>query len=226
MASPSSSNVDSLNSSSRLPTSAPSSPPQADDFDNAKMALTSTFTEQQMLTEEKKAKAENTRAEAKRLAQRRKRKVQLSPQERARKAKELDELLRKSKIFSDILTQKTKALGRVGRDFDNRALTDAGLELKQQPKIMSGGTMRDYQLEGLTWMYEICLQGLSGILADEMGLGSCSSCHFTRIVFHKLTEHRKNYPGYFPSRIAQRAGELLRPSPSNCTVKYLVELAG
>ncbi|KAI2619917.1 SNF2 family N-terminal domain-containing protein [Hypoxylon sp. NC1633] len=135
------------------------------------MAVASTFSEQQMLTEEKKARAENTRAEAKRLAQRRKRKVQLSPQERARKAKELDELLRKSKIFSDILTQKTKALGRVGRDFDNQALADAGLELKQQPKIMNGGTMRDYQLEGLTWMYEICLQGLSGILADEMGLG-------------------------------------------------------
>ena len=31
--------------------------------------------------------------------------------------------------------------------------------------------MRDYQLEGLTWMYEICSQGMSGILADEMGLG-------------------------------------------------------
>ncbi|KAI0520811.1 SNF2 family N-terminal domain-containing protein [Xylaria bambusicola] len=131
-----------------------------------------TFTEQQMLTEEKKAQAENTRAEAKRLAARRKRKkTELSPQERARKAKELDELLRKSKIFSDILTQKTKALGRVGRDFDNQALADAGLALKDQPKIMSGGTMRDYQLEGLTWMYEICLQGMSGILADEMGLG-------------------------------------------------------
>ncbi|RYP48917.1 hypothetical protein DL768_005279 [Monosporascus sp. mg162] len=137
------------------------------------MGITSTFTEQQMLTEEKKAKAENTRAEANRLAQARKRrkKVQLSPQEKARKAKELDELLRKSSIFSDILTQKTKALGRVGRDFDNQALADAGLELKRQPKIMTGGTMRDYQLEGLTWMYEICLQGLSGILADEMGLG-------------------------------------------------------
>jgi len=36
---------------------------------------------------------------------------------------------------------------------------------------MKNGTMRDYQLEGLTWMYEICLQGMSGILADEMGLG-------------------------------------------------------
>ncbi|KAI0856639.1 SNF2 family N-terminal domain-containing protein [Xylaria cubensis] len=136
------------------------------------MGITSTFTDQQMLTEEKKARAENTRAEAKRLAARRKRKkVELSPQEKARKAKELEELLRKSKVFSDILTQKTKALGRVGRDFDNQALADAGLELKKQPKIMSGGTMRDYQLEGLTWMYEICLQGMSGILADEMGLG-------------------------------------------------------
>ncbi|KAI1498661.1 SNF2 family N-terminal domain-containing protein [Biscogniauxia marginata] len=137
------------------------------------MGAHSAFHEQQMLTEEKKARAENTRAEAKRLAQARKRrkKVQLSSEERARKAKELDELLRKSKVFSDILTQKTKALGRVGRDFDNQALADAGLELKQQPKIMSGGTMRDYQLEGLTWMYEICVQGMSGILADEMGLG-------------------------------------------------------
>lgn len=171
MASTSSSDVDSIRSSSRLPTSVPSSPPPADDPDSLKMGLTSTFTQQQMLTEEKKARAENTRAEAKRLASRRKRKVQLSPQERARKAKELDELLRKSKVFSDILTQKTKALGRVGRDFGNQALADAGLQLKQQPKIMSGGTMRDYQLEGLTWMYEICLQGLSGILADEMGLG-------------------------------------------------------
>ncbi|KAI0165615.1 SNF2 family N-terminal domain-containing protein [Xylariaceae sp. FL1272] len=131
----------------------------------------STFTQQQMLNEEKKAKAENTRAEAKRLAARKPRKVQLSPQERAKKAKELDELLRKSKIFSEILTSKTKALGRVGRDFDNQALADAGLELKEQPKIMSGGRMRDYQIEGLTWMYEICLQGMSGILADEMGLG-------------------------------------------------------
>ncbi|KAI1373862.1 SNF2 family N-terminal domain-containing protein [Hypoxylon crocopeplum] len=173
MASPSSSSdADTLHSSSRLPTSVPSSPPQVDDLDSVKMSLPSTFTEQQMLTEEKKARAENTIAEAKRLAARRKRtKVQLSPQERVRKAKELDELLRKSKVFSDILTQKTKALGRVGRDFNNQALADAGLELKQQPKIMNGGTMRDYQLEGLTWMYEICLQGLSGILADEMGLG-------------------------------------------------------
>ncbi|KAI0466812.1 SNF2 family N-terminal domain-containing protein [Xylaria cf. heliscus] len=175
MASSPSSDVDSHSSPSRRSSSAtspPSSPPPAEAHKSSKMGITSTFTDQQMLTEEKKARAENTRAEAKRLAARRKRKkIELSPQEKARKAKELNELLRKSKVFSDILTQKTKALGRVGRDFDNQALADAGLELKKQPKIMSGGTMRDYQLEGLTWMYEICLQGMSGILADEMGLG-------------------------------------------------------
>ncbi|KAI1150638.1 SNF2 family N-terminal domain-containing protein [Nemania diffusa] len=175
MASSPSSDTDPRTSPSRRSSSAsspPSSPPPSEDLNPTKMAITSTFTEQQMLTEEKKARAENTRAEAKRLAARRKRKkIELSPQEKARKVKELDELLRKSKVFSDILTQKTKALGRVGRDFDNHALADAGVELKKQPKIMSGGTMRDYQLEGLTWMYEICLQGMSGILADEMGLG-------------------------------------------------------
>jgi ATP-dependent DNA helicase len=144
------------------------------------MAATSSFNEDHLLTEEKKARAENTRAEAKRLARNRRNrnKIQLSPQERAAKAKELDELLRKSNIFSELLTKKTKALGRVGRDFNNQALADAGLELKKQPKIMTGGTMRDYQLEGLTWMYEICLQGLSGILADEMGLGSFSKPNF------------------------------------------------
>ncbi|KAI1172695.1 SNF2 family N-terminal domain-containing protein [Nemania sp. FL0916] len=175
MAASSSSETDPRTSPSHRSSSAstpPSSPPAAEDHNTAKMAVASKFTEQQMLTEEKKARAENTRAEAKRLAARRRRnKILLSPEERSRKAKELDELLRKSKIFSDILTQKTKALGRIGRDFDNQALADAGLELKKQPKIMSGGTMRDYQLEGLTWMYEICLQGMSGILADEMGLG-------------------------------------------------------
>ena len=157
------------------------------------MATTSTFGDEHMLTEEKKARAENTRAEAKRLAQIRnkRKKSQISPQERAARAKELDELLRKSKIFSDILTKKTKALGRVGRDFDNQALAEAGLELKPQPKIMTGGTMRDYQLEGLTWMYEICLQGLSGILADEMGLGwycHCQAC----MRFTNTAKHRKN----------------------------------
>jgi ATP-dependent DNA helicase len=75
------------------------------------------------------------------------------------------------KAFSDILTKKTQVLGRVGSGFDGKVLGEHDLEMAEQPKIMTGGTMRDYQLEGLTWMYEICQQGMSGILADEMGLG-------------------------------------------------------
>lgn len=175
MGSDSSSDLDSALSQppSHPSTSAPSSPSATDDSDHAKMGNASNFATEHMLTEEKKARAENTRAEAKRLAlaRGRRKKADLSSSERAAKAKELDELLRKSSVFSDILTQKTKALGRVGRDFDNQTLADAGVELKKQPKIMTGGVMRDYQLEGLTWMFEIMLQGMSGILADEMGLG-------------------------------------------------------
>lgn len=179
----SSSDLDSSRSKSprAISASAQSSPPLPEDLHSDKMAAASQFATEHMLTEEKKARDENTRAEAKRLAQARKRrkKAELSPKERAAKAKELDELLRKSSIFSEILTKKTQALGRVGRDFDNQALTDAGVELKKQPKIMTGGTMRDYQLEGLTWMYEIMLQGMSGILADEMGLGTFSTFLFS-----------------------------------------------
>ncbi|ETS82652.1 hypothetical protein PFICI_04528 [Pestalotiopsis fici W106-1] len=176
MGSDSSSDLDSSLSHppSRPPTSAATSPSTTGDSDHAKMGSMSNFATEHMLTEEKKARAENTRAEAKRLAtlaRSRRKKEELSHSERAQKAKELDELLRKSSVFSDILTQKTKALGRVGRNFDNQTLTDAGVELKKQPKIMTGGVMRDYQLEGLTWMFEIMLQGMSGILADEMGLG-------------------------------------------------------
>jgi len=43
--------------------------------------------------------------------------------------------------------------------------------LLQQPSIISGGTLRPYQLEGLNWMIRLQENGLNGVLADEMGLG-------------------------------------------------------
>jgi SWI/SNF-related matrix-associated actin-dependent regulator of chromatin subfamily A member 5 len=43
--------------------------------------------------------------------------------------------------------------------------------LLKQPASVTGGTMRDYQLEGLNWMISLHENGLNGILADEMGLG-------------------------------------------------------
>eukprot|EP00917_Polyrhabdina_sp_WS-2016_P011193 GHVP01024750.1.p1 GENE.GHVP01024750.1~~GHVP01024750.1.p1 ORF type:complete len:970 (+),score=210.15 GHVP01024750.1:736-3645(+) len=42
----------------------------------------------------------------------------------------------------------------------------------EQPKILEEGLyLKDYQLDGLTWLVSLYNNGLNGILADEMGLG-------------------------------------------------------
>ncbi|MCJ1448060.1 MAG: hypothetical protein MMC23_008573 [Stictis urceolatum] len=45
------------------------------------------------------------------------------------------------------------------------------LRSANQPKELTGGIMRNYQLEGLFWLRTLYENGLNGILADEMGLG-------------------------------------------------------
>ncbi|KAK4069202.1 hypothetical protein Trihar35433_5781 [Trichoderma harzianum] len=171
MANTSTSEVDSIMSNSRTPpTTAPSTPP-ADPFDDqGDVGLV----DEDIIKEEAKARLANAAVEEKRratlLKQRRKKKAETKA-EREAKARELDELLQKSAAFSDILTKKTQVLGRVGSSLDGKKLGEHNLQMAAQPKCMVGGTMREYQLEGLTWMYEICSQGMSGILADEMGLG-------------------------------------------------------
>jgi len=44
-------------------------------------------------------------------------------------------------------------------------------EIKEQPKLIKGGTLKSYQLIGLNWMVSLYNNNLNGILADEMGLG-------------------------------------------------------
>jgi ATP-dependent DNA helicase len=43
--------------------------------------------------------------------------------------------------------------------------------LLSQPKCMTGGTLKEYQLTGFRWLTGLWENGLNGILADEMGLG-------------------------------------------------------
>lgn len=43
--------------------------------------------------------------------------------------------------------------------------------ITQQPSILSGGTLKEYQIKGLQWMISLYNNRLNGILADEMGLG-------------------------------------------------------
>lgn len=173
---------------SRLPESAPSSPPDTEcnmDF--------VTGEEKEMLEEEKRAHAANEITEERRrkLALKKKKEQYETKQEREMKAAQLEELLKKSAAFSNILTKKTEVLGRVGSGFDGKALGDHDLSMAQQPKSMINGIMRPYQLEGLTWMMEICQQGMSGILADEMGLGKT----IQTISLIALLREQENYLG-------------------------------
>ena len=41
----------------------------------------------------------------------------------------------------------------------------------RQPALITGCTMREYQIVGTEWLISLWEQGLNGILADEMGLG-------------------------------------------------------
>ncbi|CUM65456.1 uncharacterized protein PRCAT00003095001 [Priceomyces carsonii] len=47
---------------------------------------------------------------------------------------------------------------------------------QNQPRMVTGGVMKDYQLDGLQWLTTLYENGLNGILADEMGLGKTLQC--------------------------------------------------
>ncbi len=79
---------------------------------------------------------------------------------------QLDELLKKAGIYSKFLS-------------DNAGLAIDGMDPElskqvssfKQPKFVTGGSLRDYQLRGVEWLVGLWENGLNGILADEMGLG-------------------------------------------------------
>ena len=79
--------------------------------------------------------------------------------------------------MADVGLQDTK---RVKQDDDDGADEDVESDNElalgaqrdvQQPALITGATLRDFQLEGLRWLVALDDNGLSGILADEMGLG-------------------------------------------------------
>ncbi|KAI7847045.1 SNF2 family N-terminal domain-containing protein [Circinella umbellata] len=58
--------------------------------------------------------------------------------------------------------------------------------LREQPSFIKGGTLRDYQLHGASWMYWLWCNNKNGILADEMGLGkTVQTISFLSTLFHK-----------------------------------------
>ncbi|RKP28991.1 hypothetical protein METBISCDRAFT_19734 [Metschnikowia bicuspidata] len=47
---------------------------------------------------------------------------------------------------------------------------------QQQPALVTGCVMKDFQLDGLEWLVSLYENGLNGILAHEMGLGKTLQC--------------------------------------------------
>lgn len=55
-------------------------------------------------------------------------------------------------------------------------MAQEGEKHTEQPALLSGGTLKNYQLDGLRWLITLYENGLNGILADEMGLGKTIQC--------------------------------------------------
>ena len=56
------------------------------------------------------------------------------------------------------------------QDEDDEKEEDEGTR-EPQPMLLENGTMRNYQLDGFTWLTTLYENGINGILGDEMGLG-------------------------------------------------------
>jgi ATP-dependent helicase STH1/SNF2 len=91
-------------------------------------------------------------------------KVQITKEGKEREAKDI---VPDTPVDSDLsIAEQIKAMRETYYQ-----LTHTIIEEIEQPKILKGGTLRDYQLQGVKWLVSLYNNKLNGILADEMGLG-------------------------------------------------------
>lgn len=115
-----------------------------------------------------------------------------------------------------------EALEQAADEFEAKpsVLGEQQLVATQQPELVTGGRMREYQLEGLEWLKSLWMNGLCGILADEMGLGKTIQA-ISLIAFFK----EKNISGPFLiaaplSTVSNWVDEFARWTPDIETVLY------
>jgi ATP-dependent helicase STH1/SNF2 len=65
-------------------------------------------------------------------------------------------------------------------------------DVKEQPLILNGGKLKDYQMKGLQWMTSLYNNHLNGILADEMGLGK--TIQTISLISHLMERKGQNGP--------------------------------
>lgn len=90
--------------------------------------------------------------------------------------KKLDFLLQRSSIYSRVMGEKLLRRQQEDRPAKRARTTEAPASLadlahREQPALVTGATLKPYQMDGLVWLTSLYENGLNGILADEMGLG-------------------------------------------------------
>lgn len=94
-------------------------------------------------------------------------------------------------------------------------------EIVKQPSMLTGGTLKSYQLIGLQWMVSLYNNNLNGILADEMGLGKTIQ---TIALLTYIVEKKKNNGPYLIvaplSTISNWTSEFAKWSPHLKVIIY------
>ncbi|CAG8447537.1 3402_t:CDS:10 [Dentiscutata erythropus] len=79
-----------------------------------------------------------------------------------------------------------------GKKVDYYAVAHRIKEEVEQPGMLIGGNLKDYQVKGLQWMVSLYNNRLNGILADEMGLGK--TIQTISLVTYLIEKKKQNGP--------------------------------
>ncbi|EPQ55573.1 hypothetical protein GLOTRDRAFT_121142, partial [Gloeophyllum trabeum ATCC 11539] len=81
---------------------------------------------------------------------------------------------RHRRLFETLLPQSSNLLDHIEQEMKESSDKGAYVPLHQldeQPKLVTGGNLKDYQLQGLSFLVWMYRNGMNCILGDEMGLG-------------------------------------------------------
>lgn len=106
--------------------------------------------------------------------------------------RELGAVVKEERVRSGIVEYENSAGGENGARQDYYEIAHAiKEEVLSQPSLLVGGTLKEYQLQGIQWMVSLYNNRLNGILADEMGLGK--TIQTLGLIAHLM--ERKDNPG-------------------------------
>lgn len=107
--------------------------------------------------------------------------------------KELGAVVKEERVRSGVVEYENNSAQKSGARGSNyyeiaHAIKE---EVRAQPALLVGGTLKEYQIHGIQWMVSLYNNRLNGILADEMGLGK--TIQTIGLIAHLM--QRKDNPG-------------------------------